>query len=112
MSHMSEVFVFGQDRPVVEIQPGVFRKTLSYSDSLMVCEIHLVKGAAVPPHQHVHEQSSYVISGKLIYTVDGEGRLLEAGNAVMLASNVLHSAEAVEDTLLIDVFSPLREEYL
>jgi len=92
--------------------PGVFRKTMSYSDSLMVCEIRLVKGAVVPTHQHVHEQTSYVISGKLRYTVEEESHVLEAGNAVMLASNVPHSAEAVEDTLIIDVFSPLREEYL
>ena len=112
MNRMSDVFVFGNEREAVPMLPGVTRKSLAYSESMIVCEIRLEKGAEIPSHQHVHEQSSTVISGKLRYTVGDETRVVSAGDSVLLPSNVPHSVEVLEDTVIIDTFSPLREEYI
>ena len=112
MNRMSDVFVFGNEREAVPMLPGVTRKSLAYSESMIVCEIRLEKGAEIPSHQHVHEQSSTVISGKLRYTVGDETRLVGAGDSVMLASNVPHSIVVEEEALVIDVFTPLRTEYI
>ena len=108
----SDVFVFGKDVPEVEMLPGIIRKTLTYSDRFMVCEIHLAKGATLPPHHHVHEQSSNIISGSLLYEVDSESRLVGAGDSVLLLPNVPHAVKALEDTVVLDIFTPLREEYI
>lgn len=112
MSRMSDVFVTGKDKAAVNMLPGITRKTLAYSDTMIVCEIRLEQGASIPSHQHVHEQSSTVISGKLRYTVGDETRVVGAGDSVMLASNIPHSIVVEEDALVIDVFTPLREEYI
>ena len=112
MSHSSEVFVFGKDQPAMEMLPGITRKNLAYSDTMMIGEIHLAKGAVLPSHQHVHEQTSNVISGRLRYTVGDETRIVGAGDSVLLASNVPHSIIVEEESYVIDVFTPLREEYL
>lgn len=112
MSRMSDVFVFGKDKEAVQMLPGVTRKSLAYSATMIVCEIRLEKGAVIPSHQHVHEQSSTIISGKLRYTVGDETRLVGAGDSVMLASNEPHSIVVEEDALVIDVFTPLRAEYI
>ena len=111
MKH-SEIFVFGKDATEVNMLPGISRKTLAYSEQFMICEVHLAKGAKLPSHIHVHEQSSTIISGSVRYTVGDETRVVSAGDSVLLLSNVPHSVEVLEDTVIIDTFSPLREEYI
>jgi quercetin dioxygenase-like cupin family protein len=111
MKH-SEVFVFGKDAAEVNMLPGISRKTLAYSEQFMICYVKLAKGAQLPSHSHVHEQSSTIISGSVRYTVGDETRIVGAGDSVLLASNVPHSIIVEEDSYVIDVFTPLREEYL
>lgn len=111
MKH-SDIFVFGKDAASVEMLPGIFRKTLAYSEQFMICEVRLAKGAVLPSHSHVHEQSSNIISGSIRYTVGDETRVVGAGDSVLLLSNVPHSVEVLEDSLIIDTFAPLREEYI
>lgn len=111
MKH-SEIFVFGKDAAKVDMLPGIYRKTLAYSESMLVCEVHLAKGAVLPAHQHVHEQTSNVISGTIRYTVGDETRIVGAGDSVLLLSNVPHSVEVLEEAVVMDIFSPLREEYI
>ena len=108
----SETYVFGKEVPAVEMLPGITRKTLTYSDRFMVCEVHLKKGALLPSHHHIHEQSSNVVSGSLRYEVGAETRIVGAGDSVLLLPNVPHAVKALEDTVVLDIFSPLREEYL
>lgn len=110
MKH-SEIFVFGKDATEVNMLPGISRKTLAYSEQFMICEVHLAKGAVLPSHSHVHEQSSNIISGSVRYTVGDETHVVSAGDSVLL-SNVPHSVEVLEDSVIIDTFSPLREEYI
>ena len=108
----SDVFVFGKDVAPVEMLPGITRKTLTYSDRFMVCEVHLAKGAYLPPHHHIHEQSSNIISGSLSYEVGSETRVVGAGDSVLLLPDVPHAVRALEDTVVLDIFTPLRKEYI
>lgn len=71
----------------------------------------LEKGSSVPPHQHPQEQITYILEGSLQMVIDGKDCLLEAGMYYIIASNIVHSAIAITDCQLIDVFSPVREDY-
>lgn len=100
-----------RNRPV-QMFPGVTRTLVCHGERAMAVRIELARGSRVPPHSHPHEQIGFVASGKLQFTVAGETRLLAAGDGYAIPSNVLHSVEAPEDSIAIDVFSPVREEYL
>lgn len=72
MKKNSEVFVFGKNVAVTPAGEGVERKVLGYSESMMICEIRMKKGAVIPSHAHVHEQCSTIVFGKVTYTVGAE----------------------------------------
>ena len=69
-------------------------------------------GSPLPEHAHHHEQVANVLEGEYELTVNGETRRLRAGEAVIIPSNVPHSGIAITDCKLLDVFSPVREDYL
>ena|SRR6478735_3727968 len=71
----------------------------------------LEEGSSVPLHQHPQEQITYILEGSLQMMIDGKDCLLEAGTYYVIPSNVLHSAVALTACKLIDVFSPVREDY-
>ena len=92
---------------------GVKRKVLSYSEKLMACELTFEKGAVGAPHSHPHEQIGYIISGKLVYQEDGqEDKILETGDTYYVAPNVIHGVRILEDTKLLDIFTPMREDFV
>ena len=78
----------------------------------MVAQIQLKKDAVVPEHSHVSEQISYVVEGALRFSIGGEELVLRAGELVVIPPNVPHSAVALEDTLDVDIFSPIRQDWL
>ncbi len=96
----------------IELVPGIRRKTVAAGERMMQVVVWLAKGAKLPEHAHVHEQIAAVTSGKMRFIVAGEARDFSAGESVMLRSNVPHSAEALEESWLLDTFSPLREDML
>ena len=69
-------------------------------------------GSRMPEHQHPHEQIAHVVKGRMRLIVEGVPHEMTAGDSFYLASNVLHGVETIEDTTVIDTFSPPREEYL
>ena len=71
----------------------------------------LDKGSSVPLHQHPQEQITYILEGELQMVIDGKDWLLVAGTYYVIPSNVVHSAVALTDCKLIDVFAPVREDY-
>jgi len=73
--------------------------------------VNLNAGSSVPPHQHSQEQITYILEGRLQMVIDGKDCLLEPGMYYVIPSNVVHSAVALTDCRLIDVFSPVREDY-
>jgi quercetin dioxygenase-like cupin family protein len=95
-----------------ETVTGVTYKTLTYGAKTSLGEFHLQKGYEIPNHSHPHEQTGYMVSGKIAFTIDGKDYNAEAGDSWNIPGNVEHSVKVHEDSLLIEVFSPVREDYL
>lgn len=105
-------FTFNSNVKSVELFPGVRRKILNYCDNLMVCEVHFEKGRIAPMHNHPHEQSTYVKSGVCKATIGEESHILHAGDCIIMEPNEEHEIESIEETVVIDIFSPMRKDFL
>ncbi|MGD8292288.1 MAG: cupin domain-containing protein [Desulfobacterales bacterium] len=99
----------GKTRQVLN---GVDLTTLVHGDKTLMAQFNIAKGSVIPVHSHPHEQTGFLISGKLRFNVDGEIFDEEPGDSWCLPGGVEHSAEALEDSVIIEVFSPVREDYL
>ncbi len=97
--------------PAVQIFPGVSRRTIACGDRAMVVEIELPAGSVVPPHSHPHEQCGYLVRGKLEFTVEGVSHVVLPGGGWAVPGNAVHSVVTLEDSIAIDVFSPVRDAY-
>lgn len=106
------MFVKNSEREVKNVGEGATRKILSYSENLMVCEIRLKKGSVTPIHTHPHEQSTYVISGSCIGRIGDAERLLQEGDTMLIRGDEPHGLTAVEDSVLLDIFTPMRMDFL
>ncbi len=95
----------------VEMVPGVWRRTLSYSEGVMIVHFTLEEGAVLPAHRHPNDQVGYVVEGEIIIRTPDQDLHLKAGASYALAANVEHSARAVKRTIVLDAFSPPREDY-
>jgi len=95
----------------VEMLPGVFRRTMTAGDKMMLVEVHMDKGAVVPMHTHPHEQTGYLASGRCRLQIGEDVRDLEPGGCWMIPGDVPHEATALEASVFVDIFSPPREEY-
>ena len=93
------------------LHPLLGRKMI-HGKSMTVARIRLSKGAAVPMHSHVNEQISMVESGALRFVLAGEELVLRAGDVLVIPPGVPHLAEALEDSLAVDLFSPPREDWI
>jgi len=91
---------------------GIKRKIMGYQPNLMLVKVHFDRGAIGYKHTHSHEQVSYVISGKFEVDIDGKKQVLQAGDAFVIPANVEHGAVCLEEGVLIDTFSPMREDFL
>jgi len=81
-------------------------------DREMLAQTYLKRGALVPLHAHVSEQMTYVLQGALRFLVEGEEVIVREGEVIHIPSGVSHQAEALEDTFELDVFSPVREDWI
>jgi quercetin dioxygenase-like cupin family protein len=85
---------------------------LTHGERTSLSEFSLGKGSVIPKHSHPHEQTGYVISGKMLFTIGDERFEAEAGDSWNIPGNVVHDVEVLEDTVVLEVFSPPREDYL
>lgn len=91
---------------------GVRRKVMAYGDTLMGVYVDFAAGAVGALHRHPHVQFSFVHAGSFRVHIGGEERILRAGDFYYIPSNVLHGVTALEAGVLIDAFSPMREEFV
>jgi len=106
------VQLFKWDDVVLEnVRDGISRKFIA-GDREMVAQITLKRGAIVPEHSHESEQLTYVISGALKFTLGGQDITVRAGELLRIPSWMPHSAEAVEDCFELDLFSPIRQDWI
>ena len=94
-----------------EISPGIRARVVN-SDSMSVAHVILDAGAILPEHSHINEQVVNVIEGELELTVAGEARVLKPGVVEMLPPNEPHGGRALTNCRVIDVFQPIREDWL
>lgn len=95
----------------VEMVPGVWRRTLSWGERVMVVQVVLEEGAVVTVHRHPHEQITYIVEGELSMDVEGQTYVLVPGDSLLFPADVEHGATALKRTVVVDAFSPPREEY-
>jgi quercetin dioxygenase-like cupin family protein len=95
-----------------EIIKGIRIKMLCYGDSMLMSEFLLQKDAILPEHSHPNEQTGYLVKGKIRLFMGNEVRELVSGDSWNVAKDLIHRAEILEDSVAIEVFSPVREDYL
>ncbi|MEO8405805.1 MAG: cupin domain-containing protein [Chitinophagaceae bacterium] len=99
-----------KDIPSKEIVKGI-TGYYAHGESMTFGYVEIKAGSNLPAHQHVHEQITYIIEGKLNMIIGGKPCPLSAGMVYVIPSNTPHSAVALTDCKLIDAFSPVREDY-
>ncbi len=100
-----------ENEPVEELAPLIGRQVLS-TDGMTIARIHLRAGAAVPRHAHPHEQVATVLEGRLRFVLGDDEVEVGAGESMFVPSGVPHEVEALEDTLVLDVFAPARDDWV
>lgn len=91
---------------------GITRQITGYNTQLMMVKVKFEKGAVGYEHEHFHSQGTIVASGKFKISIDGKTEILETGDGFFVPPNAKHGAECLEAGILIDVFSPVREDFL
>jgi quercetin dioxygenase-like cupin family protein len=102
------------DLPREELSPLIGRRLIT-GDQMMIAQVFLAKGAIVPQHSHENEQLTYILEGTLRFWLGADGvETLDvgAGEVLHIPAHVPHKAEALEDTLDVDVFHPPRQDWL
>lgn len=93
-------------------EPGLKRRVLAYNDKLFLVEHHMDKGWAGTVHSHPHDQIVYVVRGHLVVSTPGRTFDVRTGDSFVIRGGVEHGAKAAEESLVIDVFTPCRQDYL
>ncbi|WP_163397742.1 cupin domain-containing protein [Flavobacterium fluviatile] len=112
MERSSQKFIITKEMEWEKLGGGVSRKFLGYDNQIMMVQVSFEKGALGAPHQHFHTQATYCVSGKFEFEIDGVKQIVEAGDGVYIQPNLWHSAVCLEEGMLIDTFSPVREDFL
>ncbi len=108
----SNEFLLGSDIEWEEIGPGLKRQVMGYDDKIMLVKVNFKAGAIGQMHEHHHSQVAYVASGAFDMTIGDEVKRLKGGDSFYIPPHTMHGCVCVEDGVLIDVFSPHREDFL
>lgn len=112
MNEMKKQMTHTDKEKTVEMLPGIFRTTLSYNAQMMLCHFTMRKGAKIALHNHAAAQNGYVIKGKVrFFTKDGNDFIAVPGTSYTFDSEEFHGSEVLEDTELVESFTPMRPEY-
>ena len=112
MSHKGEQWVFDRDIEGMEAVPGVVRKVLAYCDELMAVANIFEKGAVGPMHSHPHTQITYVSEGKFEFTIGDVTKVVQKGDTMLKQNGVEHGCVCLEAGILLDMFTPMREDFV
>jgi quercetin dioxygenase-like cupin family protein len=100
------------DEIALEKVTEVISRKIVTGEKEMLSQIYLKRGALVPMHKHEAEQLTYVLQGSLLFLVGGEDVTVREGEVLLIPSWIEHQAEALDDTLTLDIFSPIRHDWL
>jgi len=93
------------------LSPTISRKIIT-GEKAMVAQVFIAKGGIVPEHHHESEQITYILKGALKFEIEGREIVVAAGQVLRIPSHVPHRAVALEDTVDLDIFSPIRHDWL
>lgn len=105
-------FAAHSEQKSVELGGGVSRRILAYDKQLMTVEVSFETGAAGSVHTHPHTQCSYVLSGKFRYSIEDETVDMNPGDSITVPSGLLHGTTCLEKGVLLDIFAPMRDDFL
>lgn len=88
--------------------PGIEQKTLVYGEKTLMTEFRLTKDSVLPRHSHPHEQTGYLVSGHITFTIAGEPYDVHPGDSWCIPGGVEHFADIYEDSVAIEIFAPVR----
>ena len=111
----NEVTFYRWDSMRKERVSDMLERRLITGDRMMLAHVYLKKGCIVPKHSHENEQLTYILEGALKFSIGEDGSeeiTVRAGEVLLIPSNVPHKAEALEETLDVDIFSPPRQDWL
>ncbi|MBR9909184.1 MAG: cupin domain-containing protein [Gammaproteobacteria bacterium] len=108
----TDAFLSGKDLPFEYVAEGVKRQLMGYNNQIMMVKVYFEEGSEGYVHSHFHSQVAYVESGEFDVTVGDETRTLVAGDCFFMEPNISHGAICKKAGVLIDVFSPMREDFL
>ena len=106
------VVVKHEEGKTAEPEAGLKRRVLAYNEKLFLAEHEMVKGWVGMVHSHPHDQIVYVVHGHLMVSCQGKTLEIRTGDTFVVRGGVEHGASALEDSLVVDVFTPYREDYL
>ena len=112
MKRQSKAFMLGSQTPRESVGEGLVRQLFGYNDAILMAKVDFEAGAVGTIHAHPHSQVSYVVSGEFDVFVDGVETRLGPGDSFYIAPNLDHGAVCRKAGVLIDVFSPVREDFL
>lgn len=112
MEKKSNAFIESEKIEWKDLGNGLRRKILGYDPQLMTVLVEFKKGAVGPLHSHAHTQASYIVSGSFEVQIKEDKKILKAGDVFFIPSNYEHGVVALEESVLIDVFTPMREDFL
>ena len=95
-----------------EVLPGIQLKTLAFGERSLLSEFRLAAGSLLPAHAHPQEQTGYLVAGRLRLTIGGRTHDARPGGSWCIPGGVEHGADVLEDSVAVEVFSPVREDYL
>ncbi len=99
------------DVPSEQITDAIARRFIT-GDTISIGRFELKEGGKVPSHSHANEQISIVLSGVLLFRIEGVETVVKAGEVMQIPGNAVHEVEVLEDTLVVDVFSPIRQDWI
>lgn len=108
----SPPFVLASETPKEDLGDGITRQILGYGPEIMVVRVWFERGSVGAVHSHPHSQTTYVESGVFEVFIDGVKRELSAGDSFYIAPHLNHGSVCLEAGVLIDTFSPMREDFL
>lgn len=106
------MFCKATDAGYRQILPGITLKTLVHGEKTLLAEFRMEAGKSLPNHAHIYEQTGYLVKGRIRLTIGEETFDVGPGDTWSIPGNVPHGAETLEDAVAIEVFSPVREDYL
>jgi quercetin dioxygenase-like cupin family protein len=105
-------FFPNEDIKVNDTGDGVKRKINAYNDNLMCVEVYFDQGAIGKPHSHPHEQINYVVKGKFEIEINGVRKVCSVGDSTYIQPDVVHSCLCVEEGMMLNIFTPCREDFV